>query len=455
MPKAASAASIGTPIPSPAGHDHVSTVSRTCLFLLPILAVLGPHLGGVEAFGVTFFPYRIAVLAIALTSLALLPRLPWTRNRHMAYYLLLGCVWTVWALLGVLWARSQIAALRGAFAVAFGFLAFLAVANLESWKPHALRWLLRGWVAAAGVVAAVAIWELVTGNHLPGTWFASRPRVSPTIIASTFDNPNNLGVFLLATVPVLLHVLENARAPAARASLVVFIALVLLMSVLTTSRVAVYGILLIGALYLLRRPHITKSDVATVLILAALIVLMPATNRLLSFLASIDSRFVTTFILHGSTLIRLNLFQIGVDMTTASFGAGVGGGNYPVILANTHTYSDYFTSGIIDPHNWWIEILSEYGVIIFSAYSMFLVLLYLRQRAALKQHLQPAIRHLPLFFVAFVLSGVGPSSFINLSWQWLYLAVLVVASSNPAGPRRLQSRNARPPTRTVPFPSTH
>jgi len=455
MPQTVSFARIDTPIPSQADHQRVSAVSRMCLFLLPILAVLGPHLGGVEAFGVTFFPYRIAVLAIALTSLVLLPRLPWTRNRYMAYYLLIGCAWTVWALLGVLWARSQIAALRGAFAVAFGFLAFLAVANLESWKADALRWLVRGWVAAAGVVAAVAIWELVTGNHLPGTWFASRPRVPRTIIASTFDNPNNLGVFLLATVPVLLHALENARALAVRTSLLVFIAFVLVMSVLTTSRVAVYGILLIGALYLLRRPHITKSDVVTGLILAALLVIIPATNRLLTFLASIDPRFVTTLILHGSTLIRLNLFQIGIDMTTTSFGAGVGGGNFSVILANTHTYSDYFTSGIIDPHNWWIEILSEYGIIIFSAYCIFLVLLYFRQRAARKKHLTPAIHHLPLFFIAFVLSGAGPSSFVNLSWQWLYIAVLVASSSNPAGPRRSRSHNASPPTQTEPVPSTH
>ena len=413
---------------SPADGQKISFVSRACLFSLPVLAVLGPHLGGVEALGVNFFPYRMAVLAISLASVALLPRFPWTGNRFMRTYLVIGCLWLAWALLGVLWARYQYDALRAAFSIGFGFLAFLAVANLESWKRDALRWLIRGWVAAAILAAAVGVWELLTGNHLPGPWFASQTRVSSTLIASTFDNPNNFGVFLLLTLPVLLATLENVRAQLARTALIALILLLAFLGILTTSRIAVYGFVLTGIVYAFRRPRLTGTDIASIAIAGILLAFLPVTQRLVSLFTSTDLRYITTVLLQGSTLIRLNLATIGIDLLVSSFGLGVGGGNFAPTLQATIQYSHLFTSGIIDPHNWWIEILSEYGIVMFCLYCGFLFFLYLRHRAAERAGLRPSLHHLPLFLLAFALAGVGPSSFVNLSWQWLYVAIIVIAT---------------------------
>lgn len=425
--------------PSPADGQQITFVSRACLFSLPILAALGPHLGGVEAFGVNFFPYRIAVLAISLASVVLLPRFPWTRNRYMRTYVLIGCLWLAWALLGGLWARFQYDAVRGAFSIGFGFLAFLAVANLESWKRDALRWLIRGWVAAAILASTVALWELLTGNHLPGPWFADRTGLSRTVIASTFDNPNNFGVFLLLTLPVLLATLENIRAQLARTSMIALILVISFLSVLTTSRIAVYGFLLIGVAYLFRRPRLTATDIASIAIAGFLLAFLPVTQRLVSLLMSTDLRYITTILLQGSTLIRLNLAVIGIDMLVSTSGFGVGGGNFAPTLDAALQYSHLFTSGIIDPHNWWIEILSEYGIVMFSLYFGFLFFLYLRHRAAVRAQSHPLLHHLPLFLLAFLLAGVGPSSFVNLSWQWLYMAIIVVATCGATTARAADS----------------
>ncbi len=431
--------------PSSADHRQITVLSRACLFSLPVLAALGPHLGGVEAFEVNFFPYRIAVLAISLVSVAVLPRLPWTRNRYMRTYLVIGCLWLAWALLGVLWARYQYDAVRGAFSIGFGFLAFMAVANLESWKRDALRWLIRGWVAAAILAAAVGIWELLTGNHLPGPWFSSQTRVSSTVIASTFYNPNNFGVFLLLTLPVLLAILENARAQLARTALIGLILLLAFLSILTTSRTAVYGFLLTGIAYLFRRPRLTATDIASIAIAGILLAFLPATQRLVSLFTSTDLLYLTTILLEGSTLVRFNLAMIGIDMLVSTYGFGVGGGNFAPTLDATLRYSHLFTSGIIDPHNWWIEVLSEYGIVMFCLYFGFLFFLYLRHRAAVRARFQPVVHHWPLFLLAFVLAGVGPSSFVNLSWQWLYVAIIVIAASGAPAPRANRSPRERPP----------
>ena len=115
MPPLSSAPAASLPDRPSAEQQPISAFSRTGLFVLPILAIMGPHLGGFEAFGVNFFPYRIAVLAIIAVTLAVLPRLPWLRNKHMRHYLYVGYVWLTWAALGVIWARSQQAAIRGMF----------------------------------------------------------------------------------------------------------------------------------------------------------------------------------------------------------------------------------------------------------------------------------------------------------------------------------------------------
>ena len=246
-------------------------------------------------------------------------------------------------------------------------------------------------------------------------------------------------------IPLLLAFLETARSVLRRTALIALILFFISLSVLTSSRVAVYGILLIGLLYLLRRPPLRISDVVSIAIVGAILLLIPVTNRLMNLLLSIDPRFATTILLTGSTLIRLNLALISFDMLFATFGAGIGGGNFPVTLDNTSTYSHRFTAAITDPHNWWLEILSEYGIIVFTLYAGFLAHLYLKSRVASRRQFAPIVPHLPLFFLAFALSGIGPSSFVNQSWQWLYLATIVIAATNtiraPRNRNQLASAN--------------
>jgi len=242
-------------------------------------------------------------------------------------------------------------------------------------------------------------------------------------------------VFLVLTLPVLLATLDNLRAQLARTALIGFILLLAFLSVLSTSRIAIYGFLITGIVYLFRRPRLTAIDMISIAFVGGLLALLPVTQRLFSLLTSIDPRYATTLLVQGSTLIRLNLAIIGIDMLVSTSGFGVGGGNFASTLDATREYSHLYTTGIIDPHNWWIEILSEYGLVMFCLYFGFLWVLYLRHRAVVRARIRPSLRHLPLFLLAFFLAGIGPSSFVNLSWQWLYVAIMVIATSSATGAR--------------------
>ena len=67
-----------------------------------------------------------------------------------------------------------------------------------------------------------------------------------------------------------------------------------------------------------------------------------------------------------SSFIRMNLYLDELYATFQSFMLGVGPGNFQYNI-----YPQFNTLGIINPHNWWLEILCQYGFLVFIGYCCF------------------------------------------------------------------------------------
>ena len=52
----------------------------------------------------------------------------------------------------------------------------------------------------------------------------------------------------------------------------------------------------------------------------------------------------------------------------SAIGFGVGNAEY--YMAN---FAKYYTAGIINPHNWWLEILVDYGILVFVGYIYYIL----------------------------------------------------------------------------------
>jgi teichuronic acid biosynthesis protein TuaE len=398
------------------------------LFALPIFAAIGGRLPVVPVAGVNLFAFRLAVLAASFFPLLVNPRLFWLRDGAVRFYALVGAVWIFWGTLAVFWAAGTEAAVVNLLAVAFGFLTVLALLNLRANTSRGIRWLFRGWVAAGLVAGSIGVWEFITGSHLPGSWIDNTPaRVQRLVVISTFDNPNNFGAFLLLVSTVVLYQMETARSAVVRWTLFVFMLWLFVLAVLSTSKIAVLAILMVLAVYVMRT---VQNKVMAVAVVTAIVSGFAAS---LTYLGS-DLDLLTDIVafaeggltIEQSTLSRVNLFLAGIDMTVSTYGLGVGGGNFSYLMARG--YSELWTRDIVDPHNWWIEILSQYGVLVFALYVGFLVYVALFSlRASRGEGSLP--RFLLPFVLAFVLSGFANSSYVLQPTNWLFLGTILMMVS--------------------------
>jgi O-antigen ligase len=221
--------------------------------------------------------------------------------------------------------------------------------------------------------------------------------------------------------------METARSAVVRWTLFVFMLWLFVLAVLSTSKIAVLAILMVLAVYVMRT---VQNKVMAVAVVTAIVSGFAAS---LTYLGS-DLDLLTDIVafaeggltIEQSTLSRVNLFLAGIDMTVSTYGLGVGGGNFSYLMARG--YSELWTRDIVDPHNWWIEILSQYGVLVFALYVGFLVYVALFSlRASRGEGSLP--RFLLPFVLAFVLSGFANSSYVLQPTNWLFLGTILMMVS--------------------------
>jgi teichuronic acid biosynthesis protein TuaE len=399
-------------------------LAKLMLFLLPPLAVLGGRFPVVQVPGANLFAFRLAVLAAAFFPLLIDPRLRWLEDRASRVYAFVGAVWLFWGGLSLFWAAGTIAAVVDVLAVAFGFLTALTLANLRANSEEGFRWLLRGWVTGAVVAAVVATWEITTGGHLPGSWVSNTsPAVQRFVVVSTFDNPNNYGAFLLLVSTVVLYQMEAAASKLRRSILFVFVLWMFVLSVLTTSRVALVGVLSVLLVSLVRVRNKLTAAALILTFVGGLLAVLTYWAGDLAVIADLVQMGAGDLFLGRSSSDRLTLLRAGLDMTASTYGFGVGGGNFSYLMERD--YAEYQAAGVIDPHNWWIEILSQYGVFVFTMYVAFLAYVTWFSVRSFRAA-APSARFLLPFVCAFVLSGFANSSYVLQPTNWLFLGTILM-----------------------------
>lgn len=117
---------------------------------------------------------------------------------------------------------------------------------------------------------------------------------------------------------------------------------------------------------------------------------------------------------------RLNLIKNGLYFVKETYGFGVGAGNLNNWLA---TKSIYPIGNLTYIHNWYIEILSTFGVIFFAIYAFFHI------KVAYKLGTQKNGRSSQklcvfLSFICFSIVSISSSSNIYSEWVWMYLVLI-------------------------------
>jgi len=160
------------------------------------------------------------------------------------------------------------------------------------------------------------------------------------------------------------------------------------------------------------------------LILALVIALPGPTQRITGTIGEqIESITGPWSLTYGSTGVRINLAKNSLIFLGRTGGFGVGVGNAEYWMSNFPVYN---TRGITNAHNWWDELLLDYGVFIFMGYVLFylslvakLYKIYQRLSAGTEKMICEALL---VALVGFFLASISSSSIMALKPQWFLLA---------------------------------
>lgn len=141
-----------------------------------------------------------------------------------------------------------------------------------------------------------------------------------------------------------------------------------------------------------------------------------------------------------SNLARANLLKNAFHYVIDSWGFGVGAGNVSYYLKAEPVYD---TGGVVEVHNWLVEIMANFGVLTMLGYlTVYLFLfwtLYKCHERKSENQSRLITEGLITAMAGFLVSKISPSSVSNLFFHWVFLS-LVIAAVNIL--RRLQKEPA-------------
>ncbi|MPN20321.1 Teichuronic acid biosynthesis protein TuaE [bioreactor metagenome] len=129
----------------------------------------------------------------------------------------------------------------------------------------------------------------------------------------------------------------------------------------------------------------------------------------------------------GSSMeIRINLIKNGFLFLAQTFGFGTGAGNIEYWMANKGVF---YAGDITDMHNWWMELLVGYGIIIFTGYLWMYITMargfYTAYRQIEDKFIQSVSLGLLCCMIEFVLGSISSSSNIQTEWLWVFWGLVI------------------------------
>jgi len=244
-----------------------------------------------------------------------------------------------------------------------------------------------------------------------------------------FGNTNDFATFMLFSIWVMYICVSNSKSSVSKVlNFGIMISSVLLL-LLTESRANLLGLILSVFFFLIlnmkknRKKYLITGIFIGLLGLLLIIVLLNS-PFLYDILGDLSS--------DNSDSVRLNLIRNGLIFLISTLGFGVGAGNIEFWMANRSVYP---TLGVINIHNWWLEILVGYGLLIFILYVVFywkLMKSMYKNFIESKENLSSTLSlGMLCFLIGFIVASVSSSSNINKEWLWIFWAIVIAFQGLP------------------------
>jgi len=336
--------------------------------------------------------------------------------------------WLGYAVLSSAWAISKEAAVRNIIFLFMG-VSVIFFSTYYFRKKKDLQILYNLWIAVFGILILVGFWEHLTGCHLPVSAFFGETRYRFMFMPTGFfHNPNDYATFLTLSIPFGIGMIRYSCRKYLRFFGLCSILGAFYLIVATGSRANIITVLFeltFILLFLVNLRRKIKLVIAVGICIVLLFTFSPSPmqeffsqigGELNSIVSQTESRT-------GSIGVRMNLVRNGLLFLYSTIGFGVGAGNAEYYMAN---FAKYHTAGITNLHNWWLEILINYGIIVFIGYVIFYIgiirnlwKIYRRRQTREEKMICEALL---VSLVGFIFASISSSSITAFKPQWLLFA---------------------------------
>jgi teichuronic acid biosynthesis protein TuaE len=278
----------------------------------------------------------------------------------------------------------------------------------------------------------IALIEISIGWHLKvipefylNTWVTRAPY-------TFYDNINDTAGYFMLFLPLTFIPLSKTK----KKRFIFFVIFILtsIIIIKTSSRVN-YIVLLIQFLFFINiflkgiKTHTSKYLVGVFLIIAIIILAIQIINgnvgeaqsKLVEEVSSLRGIFTAD---SGSLFVRRELMVESINILLNSSLLGVGAGNIERYISDANIS---YLEGTSNLHNWWFELLSNYGIFIFIAFVIFYLKLLssLRKLSKNNQTKKGKIYAGSVFIsiLSFSLVSLGSSSIIQIRYMWILFGI--------------------------------
>ncbi|WP_394186936.1 O-antigen ligase family protein [Metabacillus halosaccharovorans] len=374
---------------------------------------------------ISLFPFRILFIVLFIwfvfklvTSKVNTSHLNGNVSIHLGFFIF----WLGYSILSLIWVKSLSDAINYIFLLAVGvFIVYFTVLYLKNSFDYI--YLFSAWILVLIIIIGIGLWNHFTLNHLSSSYIYSAPEHKRAIPTSVFYNQNDFASYLAISIYFLFAAFKYLKNYILKSICLLLILLSCYLMYVTDSRASilavVFGFLVLFFLYL---PTKIKKLTIIATTLVGLFSSILFFNDILGFIGGSSSSIQED----NSLNIRTNLLKNSVDFVTNSFGFGVGAGNAEYYMENLSIYP---TQGVLNVHNWWIEILVNNGVLVFVGYIILYLTILINLYSIFKtvnNRLEKMVCEALLgAFIAFIIASISPSSISNLNYHWILLAFAI------------------------------
>jgi teichuronic acid biosynthesis protein TuaE len=378
----------------------------------------------------TLFPYRffLLLLLVIFSLKTLFSGKIIIHQKSIKWYILFLFFWLGYSVISLAWAPSKGDAIRD---IIFLFMSVLLIFFFTYYIKNEtdLKKVYNIWLAVLGILIIIGFWEHLTGNHLSVSRNYNEIRSWRMFIPTgVFFNPNDYATFLALSIPFGIVVVRYYNKTMFRLFGIVAALLAFYLIVETGSRANIIAVLLeIIFIFLFLMNINQKTKIIFTASILVIFLFLFFGNNIYQYYEKISIEITSigrqVSLMKGSMGVRINLIKNSLSFLYKTAGFGVGAGNAEYYMANIPQYNTY---GILNPHNWWLEILVNYGILVFAGYLLFyfgiIYNLWKISKKNLTQIEKMICEALLVSLVGLFFASISSSSIMAFKPQWLLFA---------------------------------